>query len=92
MTVDQKPRQIEAECHIIIPPFEFRHLKQLLTPEPRIASDEEIEEAFPDWRQRAKQFAARCYQAEGKDPTELSSADFFRYGMKFMICESVKQA
>lgn len=82
----------EAHCKIVIPAADFAQLKALTTPEPKLPSDEEIEEAFPEWRSRAKQFAARCYQAEGKDPTELTSADFFRYGMKFMICESVKRA
>jgi hypothetical protein len=82
----------EAECHIVLEPGIglFDVLKTAARPEPPIPHDSQIEEVFPDWRLRAKIFIGRCCEAEGKDFTSLTSQDIFRYGMKFMICESTK--
>lgn len=73
----------EAECHIVLEPG-----IGMLKAEPPIPTDEQIEEVFPNWRFKIKPFIRRCCKQENKD--YLSAEDFFRYGMKFMVCESVK--
>jgi hypothetical protein len=79
-----------AECHIVIEPPQMGVLKALMISEPPIPSDAEMEEVFPDWRNRQKIFVGRCLQEEGRDWDTLSPQDLFRFGMKFIICEAKK--
>jgi hypothetical protein len=74
----------EAECHIVLEPGIG------LGAEPPIPTDAQIEEVFSNWRSKTKIFIGRCCQEEARDFTNLTAQDIFRYGMKFMICESTK--
>jgi hypothetical protein len=79
----------EAECHIVLEPG-IGLLNMMSKAEPPIPTDSQIEEVFPDWRLKTKVFIGRCCQQEGRDFTSLTAQDIFRYGMKFMVCESTK--
>lgn len=77
----------EAECHIVLKPGIG---PSFMKAEPPIPTDEQIEEVFPSWRFKVQPFIHRCCKQEGKPVEYLTMSDYFRYGMKFMICESTK--
>jgi hypothetical protein len=78
----------EAECHIVLEPG--MGLPGFLKAEPPIPTDQQIEEVFPNWQLKVKPFVQRCCKEENKDINHLTANDLFRYGMKFMVCESTK--
>jgi hypothetical protein len=79
-----------AECHIVIAPPQMGALKAMMIPEPLIPSDEDMEDVFPEWRNKQKLFVGRCLQEESRDWDTLTPQDLFRFGMKFVICEAKK--
>lgn len=78
----------EAECHIVLEPG--IGLPGFIKTEPPVATDEQIEQVFPNWKFKVRPFIDRCCKQEGKTLRELTADDFFRYGMKFMVCESTR--
>lgn len=78
----------KAECHIVLEPG--IGLPGFIKTAPPIPTDEQIEEVFPNWKLKVKPFVEQCCKQENRNINLLSEGDFFRYGMKFMICESAK--
>jgi hypothetical protein len=78
----------EAECHIVLEPG--IGIGSFIKAEPPIPTDAQIEEVFPTWKLKAQLFVERCCKEENRQINNLTASEFFRYGMKFMICESIK--
>lgn len=76
----------EGECHIEIQ----QGIGSFVKAEPPIPTDRQIEDVFPMWKFKVMPFIQRCCREEGLEAKDLTSSDFFRFGMKFMICESTK--
>lgn len=81
-----------ASCHIVIDPVQMGGRTINFGIEPPIATDEQIEEVFPNWKSQYQIFIGRCLKEENREWASLSPQDVFRYGMKFILVEAQKLA